>query len=107
VNANLLYSPDPTDEIGFTRKFDAVYSRYAAAYDRFVKLVPVWRRWLDAVLPHIVGPRVLEVSTGTGYLQTKLAPESEAFGIDLNESMVLVYHERTRSLSKPRPTAMA
>ena len=91
------FSPDPPDPAAFTRKFDAVYSRYAASYDRFVKLMPAWRRWLDSVLPHVAGSRVLEVSTGTGYLQTKLAPDFETFGVDFNERLLGVTQQNLRA----------
>jgi ubiquinone/menaquinone biosynthesis C-methylase UbiE len=84
------FTPDPFDPSAFTRKYDVVYSRYATAYDRFVKLMPPWRRWLDSALPHVVGPQVLEVSTGTGYLQTKLAPRFETHGVDLNKRLLRV-----------------
>lgn len=57
-------------------------------YDIAVKALPVWKRWLRPALPHIAGPRVLEVSFGTGCLMTRYAAGVEAHGVDLNEKMV-------------------
>ena len=67
-----------------SRSFDRRYSRFARAYDLAVKLLPTWRRWLSHALPHIQGPRVLEVSPGTGWLLTQYAGSVVAHAIDLN-----------------------
>jgi ubiquinone/menaquinone biosynthesis C-methylase UbiE len=53
-------------------------------------MLPFWRRWLRAALPHLLGPRVLEVSFGTGWLLTQYADRFEAHGIDLNETMLRI-----------------
>jgi hypothetical protein len=65
------YSNEPADRRAFTERFDRFYTRFAPAYDRLVKALPVWKTWLGRALPHLVGPRVLEVSFGTGYLMTR------------------------------------
>jgi SAM-dependent methyltransferase len=49
--------------------------------------LPVWKNWLNRTLPYIQGPRVLEVSFGTGYLLTQFAGRYQAFGIDYNAAM--------------------
>lgn len=90
------YSDEPDDREAFSRAFDRFYTRAAPAYDRFVKLVPVWRRWLRRALPHLRGPRVLEVSFGTGWLMTQYAGRFQAHGIDLNERMVETARENLR-----------
>jgi len=82
------YSREPPDVREFTAAFDRFYTRFAPTYDFLVKLVPLWKRWLNRALPHIKGPRVLEVSFGTGYLITQLAGTFETHGIDLNARMV-------------------
>ena len=60
-------------QVGFTEKWDSFYSRYAGAYDWAVKHLPLWKNWLKRAIPEIKGPRVLEVSFGTGYLMSRYA----------------------------------
>ena len=64
------------------------YSKSTLVYDIAVKLLPVWKTWIKKAIPYIQGPRVLEVSFGTGYLITQYARRFETFGIDYNEEMV-------------------
>ena len=59
--------------IGGRRHWGRFYSRPARLYDLFVGVTPSWRRWLRAALPNLKGPRVLEVSFGTGHLLTRYA----------------------------------
>ncbi|WP_232065460.1 class I SAM-dependent methyltransferase [Mycobacterium shinjukuense] len=61
-----------------------------------MKALPVWRRWIGSALPHIRGPRVLEVSFGTGWLLTRYAGNFEAHGVDLNERMVAISRRNLR-----------
>jgi len=89
-SANICYSSEPGDAHAFTARFDRLYSRLARPYDLAVRLLPVWRHWLGAALPLIRGPRVLEVSFGTGWLLTQYAAEFETHGVDLNERMVTI-----------------
>ena len=84
------YSTEPADPRAYTETFDSAYTRFARAYDAGVRLFPVWRRWLASALPHIRGPRVLEVSFGTGWLLTRYAGAVEAHGIELNAAMLEV-----------------
>jgi ubiquinone/menaquinone biosynthesis C-methylase UbiE len=81
------YSPEPADARQFTAQYDAFYSRFAAVYDRLVKFLPLWRNWLDNVLPCIQGPKVLEVSFGTGYLLTRYAGQFDTCAVDLNPDL--------------------
>jgi len=81
------YSSEPENGQEFTTEFDSFYTRFAGMYDLLVKLLPVWKNWLKRTLPHIRGPRVLEVSFGTGYLLTQYAGQFQAFGIDYNKNM--------------------
>jgi ubiquinone/menaquinone biosynthesis C-methylase UbiE len=70
-----LQTPDP-------------YTHFAPIYDQMVKHMPNWQAWISSVLPHLQGPRVLDVSCGTGYLLSQIAGQVEAFGIDLNLEMI-------------------
>jgi ubiquinone/menaquinone biosynthesis C-methylase UbiE len=85
---NRRYSPEPDDKDAFTVRTDRIYTMLARPYDAAVKLLPVWKRWLEQALPHIRGPRVLEVSFGTGWLLTRYAGDYETYGVDLNERML-------------------
>ncbi|MGB5286564.1 MAG: class I SAM-dependent methyltransferase [Polyangiales bacterium] len=90
------YSTEPTDPEEFTRRFARFYSRFARAYDVLVKRGPIWKRWLAHALPRVRGPRVLEVSCGTGYLLTQYAGRVQASAVDLNARMVEVTTENVR-----------
>ena len=85
-----LYSDEPRDARAFQEGSDRVYTRIARAYDIGIRVLPIWKTWLNQVLPHITGRRVLEVSFGTGYLMTGYAGQFEVHGIDLNARMVSV-----------------
>ncbi len=69
---------------------DRLYTRFARLYDIVVKASPVWRRWLSHALPAIRGPRVLEVSFGTGWLLTQYAARYDTAGLDLNPTLIAV-----------------
>jgi ubiquinone/menaquinone biosynthesis C-methylase UbiE len=84
------YSEEPADPRAYTRRNDRLYSRFARVYDIVVKASPLWRRWLGSALPLIGGPRVLEVSFGTGWLLTQYADRFRTDGVDLNPSLVEV-----------------
>ena len=84
------YSPEPTDARQFTEQFDAFYSRFAVTYDRIVKFFPLWRNWLDNALPGIQGPKVLEISCGTGYLLTRFAGQFDSYAIDFNSDLARI-----------------
>ncbi len=83
-------SNEPENAERFTREWDRAYTTFAQPYDLAVRLLPVWKTWLRRALPHIVGPRVLEVSFGTGYLISQYAGMFEAHGIDYNRKMVRI-----------------
>lgn len=81
---------EPENAERFTREWDRAYTAFAKPYDLAVRLLPVWKTWLRRALPHIVGPRVLEVSFGTGYLISQYAGAFEAHGLDYNREMVAI-----------------
>lgn len=84
------YTAEPSDPGAYTATNDRLYSRFSGGYDLVVKLVPVWRGWLARALPEIRGPRVLEVSFGTGWLLTRYAGRYRVDGIDLNPDLLAV-----------------
>jgi len=84
----IVYSKEPENSIEYTKKLDKEYSKYAKFYDVSVKLLPVWKTWIKAVIPYIEGNRVLEASFGTGYLLMQYANNHETYGIDFNNNMI-------------------
>lgn len=88
VKSKPLYSEEPVDKGVFTAEFDRFYTRFAKLYDFLVTVLPFWKRWVASTLPHISGPRVLEISFGTGYLLTQYARRFETWGLDYNEVFV-------------------
>ncbi len=77
-------SSEPEDPDGYSQRFDRLYTRFATLYARFIQIFPIWRRWLDHALPHIRGPRVLEISFGIGYLFNRFAAQFDFYGVDYN-----------------------
>lgn len=84
----IVYSREPENSIEYTKELDREYSKYAKAYDLAVKLLPLWKTWIKAVIPYIEGSRVLEASFGTGYLLLQYANNYETPGIDFNDKMI-------------------
>ena len=64
------------------------YTHFAPIYDQMVKHMPNWQAWISSVIPHVQGPRVLDVSFGTGYLLAQIAGTFETYGIDLSVEMI-------------------
>ena len=91
-----MYRPEPEDPKAYTAKFDLAYTRFGRLYDQAIKALPVWKNWLNMTLPYIEGPRVLEISIGTGYLMTRYAGQFETFGIDLNQRMTRLAAENLK-----------
>ena len=96
------YTVEPFNPKKFMEDFDRFYSRIAPLYDVVVKLFPIWKTWIKKAIPHIIGPRVLEVSFGSGYLLTQYADRFDTYGIDYNKEMVLEdlidYTKRSRRM---------
>lgn len=77
-------SVEPKDGKQHTAQYDQFYTRFATLYDWLVKLLPIWRNWVGTTIPCVQGPRVLEISFGTGYLLTRYVGQFESYGIDYN-----------------------
>ena len=87
---NQVYSAEPDHKKEFTKKFDQAYSSFAEIYDWAVKAIPVWRNWISTAIPYIIGPNVLEVSFGTGYLISQYASNFNTYGIDYNWELTCI-----------------
>ena len=92
---------EPPDRQAHTENSQGVYTRTAAIYDWAVRWVPLWRKWLGHALPHLQGPRVLEVSFGTGWLMTQYASRYDAYGIDYNPRMAQIAARNLRRCGTP------
>ncbi|MGE5139567.1 MAG: hypothetical protein ACM3JD_08910, partial [Rudaea sp.] len=79
-----VYREEPLDKAQYTAKNDRFYTRIARLYEIGARKLPFWKRWLGSSLRYIQGPRVLEISFGTGSLISQLAPRYETYGIDYN-----------------------
>ncbi len=90
MKEKLKYSAEPEDKKQYTKNNDRAYTSIAKIYDLVIKLFPVWKNWLRQASPHIQGPRVLEVSFGTGYLLTQYANKFETYGLDYNGQLLSI-----------------
>lgn len=82
------YADVPSDRKEYTDRMDKIYTRWTKAYDKFIRVFPPWRKWLESVMPYIRGTKLLEVSFGTGYLLTQFPNNLEVSGLDYNKDMV-------------------
>ncbi len=85
-----MYTPEPEDPKTYTANFDKIYSRFSGIYDFVAKHTAFYNTWGAPAIPFIQGPRVLEVSFGTGWLISRYANRFETYGIDLNEKMIRI-----------------
>ncbi len=81
---------EPKDPKAYTTSFDAFYTQFSGIYDFLVRHTSLWNAWVGPAIPRIRGPRVLEISFGTGWLITHYASRFETCGIDLNEKMIRI-----------------
>lgn len=85
-----MYTPEPKDPKTYTANFDKTYSRFSGIYDFLVRHTSLYNTWVAPAIPFIHGPRVLEISFGTGWLITRYANRFETYGVDLNEKMIRI-----------------
>jgi ubiquinone/menaquinone biosynthesis C-methylase UbiE len=84
---------------------DQIYTSFAPAYDQMVKHMPNWQAWISSVLPHVQGPRILDIACGTGYLLNQLTDYPEIYGLDLNAEMLAFARKNHPSLPLQRGDA--
>src|SRR3972149_5774722 len=88
--------------------FHHFYHNFAWTYDFVAALVSVgrWNEWVFAALPHLRGPRVLEIGFGPGHLQVELNRRGlHAFGLD--ESRQMLRHAQANLARKRLPAALS
>ncbi len=85
-----MSTSEPKDPYKYTTHFDAIYSRLSRIYDFVVRHTSFYNTWVAPAIPLIRGPRVLEISFGTGWLITHYASRFKTYGVDLNEKMIQI-----------------
>ena len=95
---DVVYSKEPKEKEKFTEDFNKFYTGFAKFYDLVTKIFPFWRRWISTAIPHISGPRVLEVSFGTGYVLKQYTNNYDTYGIDYNQEFVNVLKDKLVSI---------
>ena len=71
--------------------FTRFYREFAWTYDAVAAIVSrgLWQHWIVAVLPYLRGRYVLEIGSGTGYLQRALhRSKIQAVGLDVSRQML-------------------
>lgn len=86
--SKIKYTEIPQDGNLYTSAMDRKYAAFAQYYD--FAMTPLWKVWLKKVLPFIEGPKVLEVSFGTGFLMTQYADQFDTYGIDFSNEMIQI-----------------
>lgn len=85
--------------------FTRFYREFAWTYDVVAAIVSrgLWRHWITAVVPHLRGGYVLELGSGSGYLQGALAQaQIPAIGLDASAQMLRLARSKVnRSGSDP------
>ncbi len=84
--------------------FQHLYHHLSWAYDLVAALVSLgqWQAWGRRALPHLNGPRVLEIGFGPGHLQASLARQRyAAFGIDESPQMLRRTAQRLKRNAQP------
>ncbi len=91
---------EPKDPKTYTRNFNTFYSYFSGVYDFLVKHTHFWQILVARAIPNIQGPRVLEVSFGTGWLISQYATRFDTYGIDLNAKMIHITSHNLREAGK-------
>lgn len=95
------YAPEPADPQSYTARFDRFYIQFAPLYDLLLKLFSVWWRWISHVLPHVQGPRILELSFGTGYLLGRYGSALDVYAVEYNRKMIEIARDKVGYPERP------
>ena len=93
----LIYGQTPQNGGAYTDRMDKIYTRFAKAYDGFIAVFPLWKKWLKSVLPYIRGENLLDISFGPGYLFRCYPKNMRLFGLDYNVTMVQRAREKVKN----------
>jgi ubiquinone/menaquinone biosynthesis C-methylase UbiE len=81
--------------------FKLLYHQFSWTYDFVAWLVSVgsWNKWVEAVIPYLDGPKILEIGFGPGHLQHALQQNNASvYGIDESNQMVHIARRRLAKL---------
>lgn len=84
--------------------FYLLYQPLAWTYDAVAWAVSLgrWREWIEATLPELNGPRVLEIGHGPGHLQVAMRSKGlVSFGVDLSLQMSAIAARRLSRADEP------
>jgi len=88
--------------------FHHFFHSFACTYDLIAAIISIgrWKEWGFAALPHIRGPRVMEIGFGPGHLQVELNRQGfHTFGLDESRQMI---HRAQANLTRNRlPVALS
>ena len=74
----IKYTKKPENPYEYTEKMDRIYTRYAKAYDGFIKVFPLWKKWLKSVLAYM---SAYKRNTGGIYLPTEAAVNGGSYSV--------------------------
>lgn len=84
--------------------FYLLYHPFAWTYDLVAWLTSLgrWRTWVNSTLPHLTGPRVLELGHGPGHLQVAMNRKRlTPLGLELSTQMGRLAMRRLRKAGLP------
>lgn len=94
----------PVGNSGWMSRFyfwlsDRFYSEFAWAFDTVTRVLTGGHitKWRKLALPLVVGPRVLDVESGTGHLLIELSRQAlEVYSLDRSASMLRICEKKAR-----------